>query len=195
LAAVLALGKASSRIGAGIAGLIVAGIPGLVGAVFFGGVAPSGSATLLGWVAVIGAGLIASTIWLGVITPAEDATTPSFPVPSLVAAALMLVLAVFLYFRLRGLVPSPIPVAAPVALTVGAAGAWIWARVTAPRRSRWARALRWPTSIALRRRMAGVVEPVEAVVRGVRDVLEGDASLLWALVVVVVGFLLLQGAT
>jgi hypothetical protein len=43
--------------------------------------------------------------------------------------------------------------------------------------------------------MAGVVEPVEAVVRGVRDVLEGDASLLWALVVVVVGFLLLQGAT
>jgi hypothetical protein len=46
-----------------------------------------------------------------------------------------------------------------------------------------------PRRGAPRRRPTG-----EAFVRGARDVLEGDASLLWALVVVVVGLLLLQGA-
>jgi len=73
-------------------------------------------------------------------------------------------------------------------------GAAVRGRIPDGQRVRIARALRWPAAVTSPRRAAAAAGPVEAFVRGARDVLEGDASLLWALVVVVVGLLLLQGA-
>jgi len=84
--------------------------------------------------------------------------------------------------------------AAPAALLTAIAGAVLWGRVPEGRRSRIARALRWPVNLASPVRAAAAAGPIEVFVRGARDVFEGDASLLWALVFVVVGLLLLQGA-
>jgi hypothetical protein len=36
--------------------------------------------------------------------------------------------------------------------------------------------------------------PIESAVRGLRDLLEGDASFLWAFVVLVIAFLVLRGS-
>lgn len=106
---------------------------------------------------------------------------------------MMLALGVLLYFRLRAFLPSPTPAAAPLAVALGCIATWSWRRVGLARRSRWARALRGPDATVLRQAAGVLVAPLTGLVRGARDVLEGDAALLWALVVVVVAFLLLRG--
>jgi hypothetical protein len=190
----LSLGKIGSRISAAVAAMMTIGVPGLVGAVFLGAAVPAGSVSVLGWAAVAGAGLLAS-VFLGDILRARAVADPSSSSsPSaFVAAAVMAVLGLTLYLRLRGLVPPPASAAAPAALAMAIIVSLLWGRVPEDRRMRVARAMRWPA--AVRPPRGTVVGPAETLVRGVRDVLEGDAALLWALVVVVVGLLLLQGAT
>jgi len=187
-------GKASARIGAGIAVLMMVGIPGLPAAILFGASVPGDSATALGWVAVAGAGLLASISLRDALRPRAD-PDPQWASPmASVAAIMMTFLGVTIYLRLRALVPPPSPAAVPVALIAAIVGAAGWGRIPDGQRVRIARALRWPAAVTSSRRAAAAAGPVEAFVRGARDVLEGDASLLWALVVVVVGLLLLQGA-
>jgi hypothetical protein len=187
-------GKVSARIGAGIAVLMMVGIPGLPAAVLFGATVPGDSASALGWVAVAGAGLLASISLRDALRPRAD-PDPQWASPmASVAAVMMTVLGVTFYLRLRALVPPPALAAVPVALMAAIAGAAVWGRIPDGQRVRIARALRWPAAVSSPRRAAAAAGPVEAFVRGARDVLEGDASLLWALVVVVVGLLLLQGA-
>ena len=187
-------GRIGARIGAAVAGLTIVGLPGLVGAVFFGAFAPRGGDSALAWLAVIGAGLLTSLLLADVVRrTAAPALLPAIPFAS-VASAVMVVLSVTLYLRLRPLVPPPVVAAAPAALLTAIAGAVLWGRVPEGRRSRIARALRWPVNLASPVRAAAAAGPIEVFVRGARDVFEGDASLLWALVFVVVGLLLLQGA-
>ncbi len=187
-------GKVSARIGAGIAVLMMVGIPGLPAAILFGATVPGASASALGWVAVAGAGLLASMSLRDALSPKAD-PDPQWASPmASVAAVMMTALGVTFYLRLRALVPPPAPAAVPVALIAAIVGAAVRGRIPDSQRVRIARALRWPSAITSPRRAAAAAGPVEAFVRGARDVLEGDASLLWALVVVVVGLLLLQGA-
>jgi hypothetical protein len=193
LGIVLSPGKIGSRVGAAVAALTMVGIPGLVGAVFFGAFGPGEGDSLLPWLGVIGAGLMASAFSRDVLRPTTAPASPSGLPLALMAASVMVVLNVMLYLRLRQLVPAPSLAAAAVALLVAMAGAVLWDRIPEGRRRRIARAVRWP--VAVRSPEGAAAGPVEEFLRGARDVLEGDASLLWALVVVVVGLLLLQGTT
>jgi hypothetical protein len=187
-------GRLGSRLSAAFAVLLTVGLQGLVGAVLFGVLVPRGEASPLGWVAVVGMGFLASTFLMDAFRPRSAAEPQATVALASVAAALIVLLGMILYARLRGLVSPPVIVAAPAALAVSFATVLLWGRIPAGRRARMARALRWPVSPASSTRVEAVVAPVEAFVRGGRDVLEGDASLLWALVVVVVALLLLQGS-
>ena len=187
-------GRLSARIGAAIAVLMMVGIPGLPAAVFFGAAVPIDGASAMGWVAVAGAGLMASKSLRDAIRPRVDLDPESASAMASVAAAMMTVLGVTVYLRLRALVPPPTLAAVAVALVASIVGVVLWAQIPDGPRLRIARGLRWPAAIASPRGAAAAAGPVEAFLRGARDVLEGDASLLWALVAVVVGLLLLQGA-
>ncbi|HMK07694.1 MAG TPA: hypothetical protein VK449_01565, partial [Anaerolineales bacterium] len=110
------------------------------------------------------------------------------------AAATAVVVAVIIYARLHGLSPAASMGATAASLVVCAAAALAWRRIPQGGRDRMGRGLRWPRSARVSRGTAAALAPVEGFVRGVRDVLEGDAALLWALVVVVVGLLLLRAA-
>jgi hypothetical protein len=169
------------------------GIPGLVGAIFFGAFGAGASDSVLPWLGVIGAGLMASAFLKDVLRPTAAPASPAgLPLASM-AASVMAVLNVTLYLRLRQQVPAPPLAAAAVALLAAMAAAIFWGRIPEGRRRRIARALRWP--VAVRSPDSAAAGPVEESLRRARDVLEGDASLLWALVAVVVGLLLLQGTT
>jgi hypothetical protein len=186
-------GRNGARVSSAVAGLMTVGIPGLVGAVLLGVLAPGGNASALGWIGVVGLGLLGSTFLMDALRPNRSSTTQATSPLSSVAAGLLVVLGAILYLRLRALVPPPEAAAAPVALVVAVGAALLWGRIPGGQRSRMARAFRWPVASPLARNAAAAAGAVVGLVRGARDVLEGDASLLWALVVVVVGLLLLQG--
>jgi hypothetical protein len=188
----LSPGKIGSRIGAAVAALTMVGLPGLVGAVFFGAFGLGASDSVMPWLVVIGAALMASAFLKDILRPTAAPASPAGLPLALMAASVMAVLNVTLYLRLRQLVPAPPMAAAAVALLAAMAAAVLWGRIPEGRRRRIARALRWPVAVRSPDSAAG---PVEEFLRGARDVLEGDASLLWALVAVVVGLLLLQGTT
>ena len=65
-------GGLSARLGAAIAVLMMVGIPGLPAAVFFGAAVPIDGASAMGWVAVAGAGLMASKSLRDAIRPRVD---------------------------------------------------------------------------------------------------------------------------
>jgi hypothetical protein len=186
-------GRNGARVSSAVAGLMTVGIPGLVGAVLLGVLAPGGNASALGWIGVVGLGLLGSTFLMDALRPNSSSTTQATSPLSSVAAGLLVVLGAILYLSLRALVPPPEAAAAPVALVVAVGAALLWGRIPGGQRSRMARAFRWPVASPLARNGAAAAGAVVGLVRGARDVLEGDASLLWALVVVVVGLLLLQG--
>ncbi len=190
----LPLGHTGARVGAAVAGLATAGTPGLIGAVLLGILLPDGNATAVGWVVLLGLALLASRYLQEAIRPSRSAPLEAVPVVASLAATVVVLLGALLYIRLRPLVAGPLPMAAPVALGIAIAGAWVLARVPAGQRQRIARSFRWPASLSPRRLLAPLIQEVEALVRGTRDVLEGDASLLWAFVVVIVALLLVQGA-
>jgi hypothetical protein len=190
----LPLGHTGARVGAAVAGLATAGTPGLIGAVLLGILLPEGNATAVGWVVLLGLGLLASRYLQEAIRPSRSAPLEAVPVVASLAATVVVLLGALLYIRLRPFVAGPLPMAAPVALGIAIAGAWVLARIPAGQRQRIARSFRWPASLSPRRLLAPLVQVVEAFVRGTRDVLEGDASLLWAFVVVIVALLLVQGA-
>jgi hypothetical protein len=190
LALDLPLPKVVARLGAAAAVLLTVGVPALVGAVLLGLLVPETSASFLGWMAVAGMGLLGSLPLRDLITRKQEPTESGAALAAL-AVALIVVLGAALYVRLQGLVPQPVILAPLISGAIALAGWLVPSRVTAAGRSRMARAFRWPASSRIERGAAVVARPLADVMRGVRDVLEGDASLLWAMVVVVVGLLLL----
>jgi len=190
----LAQGRLGSRLSAAFSVLLTVGLPGLVGAVLFGVVVPTGQASPLGWIGIIGLGLLASAFLTDAFRTRASSTPQATSPLSTLAAGLMVVLGAILYFRLHASVSPPAVLATFAALAVSLSTSLLWARVPPSRRARMSRAMRWPGSFTPSTRVAALAGPVEGFVRGGRDVLEGDASLLWALVVVVVALLLLQGS-
>jgi hypothetical protein len=131
-------------------------------------------------------------LWL-TLRPRSPKAGDGGPGFSAASAGLIGVLGIILYLRLRPLVPAPSFAAILVSSSVALMVALIGWRIPAHRRTRIARALRWPSVMRRSGESFGPTAAAGGFVRGIRDILEGDASLLWALVVVVVGLLLLQG--
>jgi hypothetical protein len=189
----LHLGSLGTRAGAVAAAAISVGIPGLVGALWLGVLVPAGSPSPFGWAGVVGLGLISSSFLWQVFRPRDSEREGSRPGYAAVAAALVGVVAVLLYVRLKPVVTDPALPALLVSSSVALTVSLITWRIPARRRTRMARALRWPSAMRRTGESFGPTATAGGFVRGIRDILEGDASLLWALVVVVVGLLLLQG--
>ena len=191
LAVTLPLGRLGARIASALAVLIAVGFPGLVGIVLLGILVPDGSTSFLGWAAVVGIGLLASTFLKDALRP-QAAAREEGGFLAAAAGGLVAVLAAILYFRLHELAPPPVAYAPVIAAAVAFIAVLVLGRVPDSARTRMARAFRWPAYPRFARDASAAGRPALGFLRGVRDVLEGDASLLWAMVVVVVGLLLLQ---
>lgn len=193
-----ASGTLAGRIGSMLASLTTAGIPFLVGALVLGVLAvagKSGEAAPIGWVGVLGMGALSSRFLYEALhsTRGRPAGRPASAV-SFIALVVTAVLGAVLIVYLQPISPAPSTLAVVVCL--GAAAGGTAALIVAPieGRSRLERSLRWPRSLDFSRVARGLEVPIGAAARGVRDLLEGDASLLWAFVVLMIGFLLLRGS-
>lgn len=184
------LGRLGTRIGSMAAVAMMVGVPGLLGAVLFAFLTATSDAPQLGWIAVGGIGLLGSLSLREALRPGSENSSAG-SVLSGGAAGLMVVIGSFLYFRLRSFAPAPVLFSPLIALAVSLTAWLLMSLVPSSARSRLARALRWPAPARVVRDSTAAARPAAALLRGMRDVLEGDASLLWAMVVVVVGLLLL----
>jgi hypothetical protein len=192
-------GSFAGRIGSILASLTTAGIPLLVGALVLGvlGVAgESGEPAPIQWVGVLGMGALSSRFLYEALYSIQGgpAGRPASAVAFL-ALVVTAVLGVVLFVYLQPISPVPSTLAVVVGLGAAAGGAAALSVVPIEGRSRLERSLRWPRSLDLSRVARGLEVPTGAAARGVRDLLEGDASLLWAFVVLIIGFLLLRGST
>ena len=204
---VLAQGMASAgasrtfagRIGSILATATTAGIPFLVGALLLGVLAVAGEpggAAPIRWVGVLGVGALSSRFLYEALFPMRGgpAGQPA-SVVGFLALVVTAVLAAALFAYLRTISPLPSTLAVVVCLAAAAGGTAVLRVVPIEGRSRLVRSLRWPSSLDISRLVRGLEVPMGAAARGVRDLLEGDASLLWAFVVLLIGFLLLRGST
>jgi hypothetical protein len=190
LSAALPFGRMGARIGSVSALAMTVGVPGLVGSVLFGFLTAGSEGSWLGWIAVGGTGLLGSLSLRQALRPGAENPSAGSALGS-GAAGLMVVIGSFLYFRLRSFAPVPVVFSPLMALAVSFAAWGLTGLIPSAARSRLARTLRWPAPARVVRDSTAAARPVAAFLQGIRDVLEGDASLLWAMVVVVVGLLLL----
>jgi len=175
------------------AGLAISAIPFLPGATLLDVLsAPSwpsavGVATTMGLV-LLGAGAIFEGL---TGEAAADREASSLGVLSVVVMLGVGALTFSALHAGRAAVAGPLNLVAP-AIAVGAA--LVMRLVPANRRRRVARAMRGPAVLPLAAWLGAGGRALGRAIREGRDVLEGDASILWAFVVVLVAFLMLRAA-
>jgi hypothetical protein len=171
--------------------LMAAGIPFLVGAVALGAISVGSPALVIA--GVLGMGLLAGTV-LGEGLLARDAGEAGFrQVQGWLAFALLIASSAGLYFLLLGpdVPPAQVTLAAAT-LAVSLAAGLILRLAPRAGRQRIGRSLRWPDLTGVSSGFRWVGEVVAGAARAVRDVLEGDASLLWGFVILLVVYLALS---
>jgi hypothetical protein len=113
---------------------------------------------------------------------------------SAIATVVMAVFSAGMFAYLRPVGPPPASLAIVVSLAIMVVGVVSAGAISSEGRARLARSLRWPRSVDLSRGGRAIGLALERAARGLRDVLEGDASLLWAFVVLLVGFLAVRAS-
>lgn len=178
------------RIHLGAGGLVASGIPYLAAGAVLAGLAAQGAGLLAAGILSMGIGV--SRFW-GEWTwrprPAEGSAVHG-QVQFLVAAAVLVGAAVWTYAAV--LPPSPPWAEAGFVLVISAVASVARRWASPARLGRLERALRWPDGRGLVASLRPGLEAMLGAVRNVRDVLEGDASLLWAFVIVLIAFVLLR---
>lgn len=170
--------------------LLSAGLPSLAGAVLVGLLAKSlGTA---GWVGMVAMALLASRFWkdasfLGTMAPRSRAEVLD---AIGIVVALGASTAVFLVLRETAVAWAETLVVLGVSFVVGA----FYRVMPATTVARFGRAFRLPDVGGVFAALDGGRRHALRAIRGLRDVLEGDASLLWAFVIVLIAFLALRQA-
>ena len=189
-------GNFVGRVGAIVGALTSAGTPYLVGAMLLGVLSTPGEigwAALLGWLGVLGMATVSSRLLYDGLSAKPRAGAKSKAAGGAsIAAVLMAGFSAGMFAYLRPLGPLPSTPAIVFSLSVMVAGVVSTRAVSAERWARLARSLSWPRSLELSRAGLAVGGFLESTVRGLRDVLEGDASLLWAFVVLLIAFLVVR---
>lgn len=174
-----------------LGGMLAIGVPYLVGAVVLAGIGEISSPVRI--VLMMAMGLSVSRFWRDLVVRPPSSSgrdgTRATTIPVVLSTVVLAGAAAWSYVALR---PAEPPwIGAAVVLVASAVGA-IGFRLARPGNlERLERALQWPETRGVRQ---GVNAALDAGLRGaraVRDVLEGDASLLWAFVIVLIGLVLL----
>lgn len=181
---------AVSWVWAAAGAFFAAGVPFLAGGVVAGSL--SGIGTPLMAISILTMGFAASRFWGERSVVQNEPGSRSGVLRAGVALALVVGTSMGVYLRLHGDAVAWVEAAIALLGSLVVAGAL---RALSPARlSRWERALRWPELAAADRASQTAGSAALRLVRVVRDVLEGDASLLWAFVIILVAFLMLRGS-
>jgi hypothetical protein len=191
-------GDLAGRVGAIIGALTSAGIPYLVGAMLLGVLSTPGErywGASLRWLGVLGMATLSSKLLHDGLSAARVGGAETAPAArSAIAAVLVSVFSAGMFAYLRPFGPPPATLAIVISLAIMVVGVVSAAAISSEGRARLARSLRWPRSVDLSRGGRAIGLVLERAARGLRDVLEGDASLLWAFVVLLVGFLAVRAS-
>jgi len=189
-------GELVGRVAAIIGALTSVGIPYLVGAMLLGVLSTPGESNWgasLRWLGILGMGMLSSKLLRDGLARVRGGETTAAGRPS-IAAVLMAVFSAGMFVYLRPIGPPPSTLAIAASLAIMVVGAVSAAAVSSERRDRLARSLRWPRSLDLSLAGRAIGGFLEKAARGLRDVLEGDASLLWAFVVLLIAFLVVRAS-
>lgn len=171
--------------------LLAGGIPFLAGGVIAGRLPESGPVLIA--MAILATALSASRFWRDFASASITPASRSDTVTAGIGLALIVGTSLAVYLRLRGDVVAWLEPSLALVGSVAVAGAF--RVVSEARLARLERALRLPDLTDVYRLGQYAGDRSLRVVRGMRDVLEGDASLLWAFVIILVAFLVLRGST